>query len=111
MAPLAVPPRLCGLRSRWHPGWWQGLHGRRMKGIESLLTKTTFDICNLRLIGHSERMNASQATPYLRPHPFPYFSQFSKGCRSTLERFASSITHRILLVIFAAVVIAVELEK
>lgn len=94
------------------------------EGIERLLTKTTFDICNLRLIGHEERMNASLLTLPTGPGhlatstaSFLYFRNSLRVARHihtdtqtrTLERFAS-ITLRILLVIFAAV-IAVELEK
>lgn len=44
--------------------------GRR---IESLLTKTTFDICNLRLIGHGERMNNVSSRCLIPPAPTPAF--------------------------------------
>lgn len=106
MAPLPGRRRCRGSRvaARVAPA-----KGRR---IESLLTKTTFDICNLRLIGHGERMNSASSQcpdPCHSLSACSAFLYFRNSLRvashtntdththsRTLERFAS-ITLRILL--------------
>lgn len=89
MAPLAVSPPVRFEESLRHQGWSQGLHGRRtIKRKKKRALKAFWQKQHLTFVTCGWSVTVKGWTParplptFGRPHPFLYFSQFSKGCPS-----------------------------